>query len=59
MPLDAVTSPFLIRGHRSEVRAVTAGQRDTLRRCIAAMDPALAAYEGFAGHEARIGALLA
>jgi hypothetical protein len=58
VPLDAATSLFMIRVHRTPVGSLLPAQRETLRRCVAAMDPALTAYKGFAGHEARLAALL-
>jgi len=59
VPLSDVLSVFLIRVYRHDVRALTAERRDVLRRSVAAMDPALAAYKGLADHRAAIAALLA
>ena len=59
VPLSDVLSVFLIRVYRHDVRTLTAAQRDVLRRSVAAMDPALAAYKGLAEHAGTIDALLA
>jgi hypothetical protein len=52
-------SVFLIRVYRHDVRTLTPAQRDVLRRAVAAMDPALAAYKGLAEDAKTIAALLA
>lgn len=59
VPVNDVLSLFLIRVYRTDVRRLTADQRATLRRSVAGMDPALAAYKGFAADAATILALLA
>ena len=58
VPLSDALSVFLIRVYRHDVRTLTAAQRDVLRRSVAAMDPALAAYKGLAGDAEVIAALL-
>jgi len=59
VPLFDALSVFLIRVYRHDVRTLTDAQRDVLRRSVAAMDPALAAYKGLAEHASAIDALLA
>jgi hypothetical protein len=59
VPLSDALSVFLIRVYRHDVRALTEPQRDVLRRSVAAMDPAMAAYKGLAEHAEVIDALLA
>jgi hypothetical protein len=59
VPLSDALGVFLIRVYRHDVRALSAAQRDVLRRSIAAMDRALAAYKGLAEHAGTIDALLA
>jgi hypothetical protein len=59
VPLSDALSVFLIRVYRHDVRTLTDGQRDVLRRSLAAMDPGLAAYKGLAEHASAIDALLA
>jgi hypothetical protein len=58
VPIDDALSVFVIRVHRTDVRSLTRAQRATLRRSVAGMDPALAAYKGFAADAERILALL-
>jgi hypothetical protein len=59
VPLSDALSVFLIRVYRHDVRTLTHAQRDLLRRSLAAMDPALAAYKGLADHREAIDAFLA
>ena len=59
VPLSDALGVFLIRVYRHDVRTLTDAQRDVLRRSLAAMDPALAAYKGLAEHASAINALLA
>jgi hypothetical protein len=59
VPLSDVLSVFLIRVYRHDVRTLTDAQRDVLRRSVAAMDPALAAYKGLSEHAGALDALLA
>jgi hypothetical protein len=58
VPLSDALGVFLIRVYRHDVRMLTDAQRDALRRSVAAMDPALAAYKGLADHASTIHALL-
>ena len=58
VPLSDALGVFLIRVYRHDVRGLTATQRDVLRRSVAAMDPALAAYKGLAEHMSTIDRLL-
>ena len=59
VPLTDALGVFLIRVYRHDVRMLTDAQRAVLRRSVAAMDPALAAYKGLAEHARAIDALLA
>jgi hypothetical protein len=59
VPLSDALSVFLIRVYRHDVRTLAPAQRDVLRRAVAAMDPALAAYKGLAADAKTIDALLA
>ena len=59
VPLSDALGVFLIRVYRHDVRTLTGAQRAVLRRSVAAMDPALAAYKGLAEQADAIDALLA
>jgi hypothetical protein len=59
VPLSDALGVFLVRVYRHDVRTLTEAQRAVLRRSLAAMDPALAAYKGLADHREAIDAFLA
>jgi hypothetical protein len=59
VPLSDSLGVFLIRVYRHDVRMLADAHRDALRRSLAAMDPALAAYKGLADHRETIDAFLA
>jgi hypothetical protein len=59
VPFSDALGVFLIRVYRHDVRTLTDAQRAVLRRSVAAMDPALAAYKGLAEHASAIDAFLA
>lgn len=59
VPLHAALGIFLVRIYRRDVRTLTADERARLAVAVAAMEPALARYKGFAGHEETLLRLLA
>jgi dimethylamine monooxygenase subunit A len=59
VPLTATVGMFLIRIYRQNVASLEPAERERLRQSMDAMDPKLAAYKGFAGHEKDIRRLLA
>lgn len=58
VPLTATLGMFLIRIYRHSVATLAAWERERLRESVAALDPKIAAYKGFGGHEAEIRRLL-